>query len=84
MLQSHMNQKEKGNTSISNLHYPIAVFLLIISSCIAQVNAQEEANACPCCTEQHKAFDFWIGNWEVFLKDGTVAGYNRIEKLQDN
>ncbi|MCX2720539.1 hypothetical protein [Lentiprolixibacter aurantiacus] len=38
---------------------------------------------CACCTENHSAFDFWIGDWEVFLPDGSVAGYNTIAKIQD-
>lgn len=39
---------------------------------------------CPCCTEQHKQFDFWEGNWETF-KTGTdtLLGTNHILKLQD-
>ncbi|MCZ6871012.1 MAG: hypothetical protein O7G84_16030 [Gammaproteobacteria bacterium] len=26
----------------------------------------------------HRAFDFWVGDWEVFLADGRRAGENRI------
>ncbi|MEM9931572.1 MAG: hypothetical protein AAF840_17330 [Bacteroidota bacterium] len=37
---------------------------------------------CPCCTEQHQAFDFWIGEWEVKDTSGTVVGYNTIEQLE--
>jgi len=39
---------------------------------------------CKCCTPQHKAFDFWLGEWEVFLPDGNKAGENSIIKIQDN
>jgi hypothetical protein len=28
-----------------------------------------------------RAFDFWIGEWEVRDADGTVAGHNRIEAI---
>jgi hypothetical protein len=38
--------------------------------------------ACPCCTEAHRAFDFWVGKWEVQLADGSPAGVNHIEKEQ--
>ncbi|MDX1315011.1 MAG: hypothetical protein R3356_05865, partial [Eudoraea sp.] len=38
---------------------------------------------CACCTEEHKAFDFWEGDWEVYLPDGSVAGHNTITKIQD-
>jgi hypothetical protein len=27
-----------------------------------------------------RAFDFWVGNWEVRLADGTLVGHNRITK----
>lgn len=43
--------------------------------------AQEEV--CPCCTKNHKAFDFWIGSWEVTKPDGSKAGRNIIEKAQN-
>ncbi len=46
------------------------------------VSAQTET--CACCSENHKAFDFWIGTWEVTDSVGQVVGTNRIEKLQDN
>ena len=39
---------------------------------------------CKCCSENHAQFDFWIGNWEVSNEDGTLAGYSKIEKVQDN
>lgn len=32
----------------------------------------------PCDTGAHRAFDFWIGEWEVRLPDGKLAGTNRI------
>jgi len=44
--------------------------------------AQEES--CACCTENHEAFDFWIGTWEVTNPDGTAAGKNTIVKSENN
>ncbi len=32
----------------------------------------------PCTDEIHRAFDFWIGTWDVFAPDGTKAGENVI------
>ncbi len=63
----------------------LLALLILLMGVLAPTNvqAQKDAEACACCTEEHKAFDFWIGNWEVFLKDGSVAGYNSIKKLQD-
>lgn len=31
-----------------------------------------------CVAPEHRAFDFWLGRWEVFLADGTAAGRNEI------
>lgn len=43
-----------------------------------------QTDACKCCTEQHQAFDFWIGEWMVTNPDGSKAGENSIQKIQDN
>ena len=34
----------------------------------------------PCEAPEFRQFDFWIGDWQVFKPDGTVAGTNRIER----
>lgn len=39
---------------------------------------------CNCCTPQHEAFDFWIGDWEVTNPQGVKVGENKIIKEQDN
>lgn len=59
-----------------------SLFLLFASGLLFFDTANAQNEQCPCCTEKHKAFDFWIGEWEVFNPDGTTAGYNRIEKIQ--
>lgn len=43
-----------------------------------------QAENCACCTENHKAFDFWIGNWTVTDGSGALVGTNSIVKLQDD
>lgn len=37
--------------------------------------------ACPAA--EHRQFDFWLGRWEVFTPDGTLAGENRIEPVAE-
>ena len=39
---------------------------------------------CACCTANHTAFDFWIGQWTVTNPNGSYAGSNVIDKIQDN
>jgi hypothetical protein len=37
----------------------------------------------PCADEARRAFDFWIGSWEVRGPAGKLAGHNRITSLFD-
>ena len=46
--------------------------------------AQQEQNQCPCCSESHSSFDFWIGEWTVYDIEGNEVGKNTIEKQYDN
>ncbi len=34
--------------------------------------------ASPCEAPAHRAFDFWLGEWQVHTPDGKLAGTNRI------
>ncbi|OIQ38008.1 MAG: hypothetical protein BM563_06970 [Bacteroidetes bacterium MedPE-SWsnd-G1] len=57
----------------------IALFVSFI-----QINAQTKSeDTCPCCTDKHAQFDFWLGNWKVFNTDGKTIGTNTITKLYD-
>ncbi len=35
-----------------------------------------------CNSEHHRAFDFWLGTWDVTLPDGKPAGRNTIKPIQ--
>ena len=52
--------------------------------CFMTISLNTQTNKCNCCTENHKAFDFWIGSWTVTKPDGGLAGKNVIDKIQDN
>jgi hypothetical protein len=41
------------------------------------------AGAGPCESPEHRAFDFWLGEWEVHTPAGKLAGINRIEREYD-
>ena len=41
------------------------------------------AIAAPCDALPHRAFDFWLGEWQVRTPDGKLAGVNRIEREYD-
>jgi len=49
-------------------------------SLILGLQVMSAASATPCDDSQHRAFDFWIGEWQVKTPDGKVAGVNRIER----
>jgi hypothetical protein len=38
------------------------------------------AHAAGCDSAAHRAFDFWVGDWQVHKTDGTVAGHNKITR----
>jgi hypothetical protein len=40
-----------------------------------------ESQVPACASDAHRAFDFWIGSWEVRRPDGSVAGHNTIRRL---
>lgn len=59
-------------------------YLLICLAIILSFSVTAQADDCSCCTTSHKAFDFWVGDWEVYQDDGTLAGTNKIVKDQDS
>ncbi len=34
-----------------------------------------------CNLPEHRAFDFWLGDWDVLTPEGHKAGTNRIERI---
>lgn len=42
--------------------------------------AQAQGTAPPCSTPAHRAFDFWIGEWNVHGVKGKHAGTNSIKR----
>ncbi len=43
--------------------------------------AEPQDSPAGCDTEQHRQFDFWVGDWVVYNPDGTTAGSNTIAKV---
>jgi len=56
--------------------------LLVISAAIADDVTTAPASEPPACERrgEHRQFDFWLGDWEVQLADGRLAGTNRITR----
>jgi hypothetical protein len=63
---------------------------LAIVSCASKLAGQErdpyphpssEPVAQVCAAEEHRQFDFWIGDWEVTDSTGAVAGTNVVSRV---
>lgn len=52
----------------------ITIFLIAASA-----NAQ-----LPCSKPEYRQFDFWLGDWEAFAKNGQKAGDSRISLILDS
>jgi hypothetical protein len=50
----------------------------------AQDSEPAEQPAQPNCEgEAYRAFDFWVGEWEVRVPNGRLAGHNSIQPIND-
>jgi hypothetical protein len=56
-----------------NLPRVLAAAAPLVLACTGALGAACDAPA-------HRAFDFWLGEWEVRTPDGKLAGVNRIER----
>ena len=57
--------------------------LLLLLGVYASASAQQPKS--PCLTDPvYRQFDFWIGEWEVYAKNGKKAGDSRIEVILDS
>jgi hypothetical protein len=57
--------------------------IVLVNSYISH-SQQTDTKQCPCCTEAHQAFDFWVGEWTVYDTSGNIVGTNSIQKDYDN
>jgi len=68
---------------MKNYYNPLFGLIFLIS-CYTSYSQQTENDACPCCTEAHQTFDFWIGDWTVYNTSGIIVGTNSIQKEYEN
>jgi len=58
-----------------------SLVLVLLSIIVAQADAQKS----PCTTDPiYRQFDFWIGEWDVYAKNGKKAGDSKIELILDS
>lgn len=55
----------------------IAILILLVSQSL-------HAQRLPCSSPEFRQFDFWIGEWEAFAKNGKKAGDSKISLILDS
>lgn len=63
---------------------PALLLAMTAQACLADAppaGAAAAAKPPPCASAQHRAFDFWIGEWDVYAGD-TLAGRNSITAIE--
>lgn len=55
--------------------------VIIVLSCIAFAQGPKP-QAPPCSAAEYRQFDFWIGDWQVYVGD-KLAGTNRVDRILD-
>jgi len=71
-------------SSLRNASFAIALLPIAASAQTAATKPAASPAPPPSCTSaEHRQFDFWLGEWEVSLPDGSRAGRNRIESILD-
>ncbi|MEM9304468.1 MAG: AraC family transcriptional regulator [Pseudomonadota bacterium] len=58
---------------------PAAAALLLVLTPLWAQEGDAPPPPPPCATDAHRAFDFWVGTWEVYAND-QLAGRNIIRK----
>lgn len=41
-------------------------------------------DSCYCCSAEQRAFDFWLGSWEVYDTNANWLGKNLVIQMQDS
>jgi hypothetical protein len=65
---------------------PLGLLFLLVSVAVLPAAAQTAGTSpVPPCDHEpvYRAFDFWIGTWDVFLASGPQAGTNRITRSEN-
>jgi hypothetical protein len=55
----------------------LQILLLLTSTAIFA----EETPPVPCSADEHRQFDFWLGHWTSYSKEGKKQGTNHLTKL---
>jgi hypothetical protein len=57
---------------------PMNAKLAAAAACACLASGTASGATPPCAAEAHRAFDFWVGEWDVRDADGKAAGVNQV------
>jgi len=86
ILRSRFKRSGRVIVAGKNARYLTITRMLLVILPLAVAGpllAAQAPSSAGCAGVAYRAFDFWLGNWEVFLADGRRAGANRIEASDD-
>lgn len=55
---------------------------ILVSFSLAALLALFPSHAAACDSPEYRAFDFWLGEWQVHTTNGTLAGHNSIASAE--
>lgn len=58
----------------------LALALLLVVAAHAAAQAPPKVD---CSSADHRAFDFWVGDWDVYNPKGEKVGENTITRIED-
>ena len=64
--------------------FPLRIAIVVASLATAPGAGAQSSGAQqppPCSAPEHRQFDFWIGEWNVTMPDGRIAGTNTISRI---
>lgn len=67
---------------MKNAMYKFSISLLL--SLIQLSSYSQTSSRLPCSHPEYRQFDFWIGEWEAFGKNGQKAGDSKISLILDS
>lgn len=76
----HAKRWLHGIQRLKHLFSVSLAWLTVMGHALAQTVPPPAPRPQPCASAEHRAFDFWAGDWVVYGKAGKLAGENRIEK----
>ena len=74
----YLYQSKTGYFMFKNIAIAILSLLLISNMPAVSQNLETEA---PCSGEEYHQFDFWIGDWVVYVS-GQMVGFNKITRIE--